>query len=519
MRDGDGRSGLDRRQFVAGAAILGASAGLRPGFGFAQGGKPRQGGTLKLGMSGGAVADSLDPRLLTDWVPVNICYQIMNGLVEVDQSNKAIPELLESWDAKPGAKDWVFNVRKGVTFSNGKTLDADDIIYSINLHRGDTKSAGKVNVADVTEIKKLGPNQVAITLGSGNLDLPFLLSDYHLMVVPDGFTDWAKPIGTGGYVLETFDPGVRAVTRKHGSYWKPNCANVDSIETLVINDTSARTNALVTGQVDVINRLNARTVKLLQRNPKLQVIRNAAGQHATFLMNTTDAPYTDNNVRLAMKYGVDRQKMIDTVLDGFGNLGNDNPIPRTNPYYAADLPQHGYDPDKAKHYLKQAGLTDAKVALDVSEAAFTGAVDAALLYQSAANAAGFDMQVKRDPADGYWDNVWLKAPFCVSYWGGRPTADQMLTIAYMSDAKWNETNWKRPQFDQTLVAARTEFDEGKRKQMYVDLQKMIWDDGGAVIPMFMDYLEAGSKRVVGMGPHPLYDLMAQRIGEKVWLEA
>ncbi|MBV8568575.1 MAG: peptide ABC transporter substrate-binding protein, partial [Methylobacteriaceae bacterium] len=121
--------------------------------------------------------------------------------------------------------------------------------------------------------------------------------------------------------------------------------------------------------------------------------------------------------------------------------------------------------------------------------------------------------------DGYWDNVWLKAPFCASYWGGRPTADQMLSIAYKSDAKWNDTYWKRPEFDKILIAARTEFDEGKRKQMYGELQKMISEDGGALIPMFIDYLEAGSAKVKGMGPHPMFDFMAQRIGEKVWISA
>ena len=522
MQNGKTRGGVDRRAFLTGAMLLGGMAGSLPvlaGRSLAADAKPRQGGTFKLGMSGGAASDSLDPRLLTDWVPVNICYQIMNGLVEIGRDNKPIPELFESWEVKPGAKEWIFNVRKGVTFSNGKTLTPEDIIYSLNLHRGDTKSAGKVNVEDVTELKKLGPNQVGITLGSGNLDLPYLLTDYHFMVVPDGHTDWSKPIGTGGYVLETFDPGVRAVTRKHGNYWKPDCANVDSIETMVINDTSARTNALITGQVDVINRLNPRTVKLLTKNPHLQIVRSAAGQHATFLMNTTDKPFTDNNVRLAMKYGVDRQKMIDTVLDGYGQIGNDQPIPRSNPFCATDLPQHSYDPDKAKFYLKQAGLTELPVTLQVSEAAFTGATDAAVLYQANATACGIKIDVKREPSDGYWDNVWMKVPFCVSYWGGRPTADQMLTIAYQSDAKWNETDWKRPEFDKILVAARTEADEAKRKAMYGDLERMISEDGGAIIPMFIDYLEAGSTRVQGMQPNPMFDLMGQRIGEKIWLAA
>jgi len=518
----DDRHAFGRREFLTGTALLGSMAGIAPhllGQALADEAKPQSGGTLKLGMSGGATSDSLDPRTLTDWVPVNLSYQIMNGLVEIDDKNKVVPELLESWEAKPGATEWVFNIRKGVTFSNGKTLDADDIIYSIGLHRGETKSAGKAVIEDVTEVKKLGSNQIQLTLANGNVDLPFVLSDYHFMIVPNGFTDWAKPIGTGGYTLEVFEPGVRSVTKKRADYWKQGRAHVDSIELIDISDATARTNALISGQVDVINRLDARTVDLLARNPKIQIVRSSAGQHAVLVMNTTMKPFDDKNVRLALKYGIDRQKIIDTVLKGYGVIGNDHPIPRTNPYYAADLAQHGYDPDKAKFYLKEAGLSQLTVPLSVAETAFTGATDTGVLFQAAAAKAGITIDVKREPSDGYWDNVWLKAPFCASYWGGRPTADQMLSIAYKSDAKWNDTFWKRPEFDKILVAARVEFDDGKRKQMYGELQKMISEDGGALIPMFIDYLEAGAAKVKGMGPHPMFDFMGQRIGEKVWIAA
>ena len=256
----DGGLSLNRRDALIGAATLGL-AGVAPRFAAAQGG-PKKGGTLRLGMSGGATSDSLDPRTYTDWVPVNIAYAVMNGLVEIDEKNQAVPELFASWEAKPGAATWIFDVRKGVTFHNGKTLDADDIVYSINLHRGETKSAAKAVLADITEIKKLDPYRIEITLASGNADLPYILTDYHLMVVPDGFTDFARPVGTGAYKFELMEPGVRAVVKSSGSYWKSGRGNADAVEFLVINDTMARTNALISGQVDAINRLDARTCLL-----------------------------------------------------------------------------------------------------------------------------------------------------------------------------------------------------------------------------------------------------------------
>jgi peptide/nickel transport system substrate-binding protein len=318
-------------------------------------------------------------------------------------------------------------------------------------------------------------------------------------------------------VLEHYEAGVRCITKKTRAYWKPNCGYVDSVETLTINDVSARTAALLSGQVDCINRLDARTVDLLKRRPKVHVVQSAAGQHGLFVMNCTDAPYSDNNVRMALKYAIDREQLLKTVLKGYGRIGNDQPIPSTNQYYDATLPQHSYDADKAKFYLKKAGQTNLKVQLAVNDVAFTGATDAAQLFQQTAQGAGIDLTIQQQPADGYWSNVWMKVPFCASYWGGRPTADQMLTIAYKSDAPWNDTFWKSADFDKLLLAARVELDQSKRKEMYGQLQGMISATGGALIPLFIDYLEAGSSRVQGMKPNPLFDFMGERIGEKVWL--
>lgn len=511
---------IDRRQFLSAAALMGAATGLSsiPLIGaHAADVPPKQGGHLRLGMSGGSTTDSLDPTTYLSWVPANIGYQLMNGLVEIDEHNQATPELLMNWESKPGAADWTFDVRPDITFSNGKTLDADDIIYSINLHRGKSSSPAKPTLAPITDIKKLSANKIQILMSSGNADLPFLLSDYHILAVPNGFTDWKNPIGTGCFVLEHYEAGVRCITKKTRPYWKPNCGYVDSVETLTINDVSARTAALLSGQVDAINRLDARTVDLLKKRPKVHVIQSAAGQHGLFVMNCTDAPYSDNNVRLALKYAIDRKQLLDTVLRGYGHIGNDQPIPSTNQYYDASLQQHSFDPDKAKFYLNKAGQTGLKVELNVNDVAFTGATDAAQLFQQTAKTAGIDLTIKQQPADGYWSNVWMKAPFCASYWGGRPTADQMLTIAYKSDAPWNDTFWKDPAFDKLLLDARVELDQAKRKEMYGQMQGMISNTGGALIPLFIDYLEAGSDRVHGMKPNPLFDFMGERIGEKVWL--
>jgi len=518
---------FDRRRFVTSAAsLLGTCAAVGAGVaGIGLGGcavgddsVPMGGGILRLGMSGGSTSDTLDPRSFVDFVPMNIGYQLMNGLVEIDGQGNAIPELFESWEPRPGAMEWSFDIRREVTFHNGKTLDADDVIYSLNLHRGDTPSPSKIVLANITDIRKLSPSRVRITLAAGDADLPATLSDYRLLMVPNGFTDWARPIGTGGYRLESFEPGVRCLTRKTNQYWKANAGHVEGIEVIVINDAMARINALISNQVDVINRIDGRTANLIKRNRHFQVVRSQTGQYAVLAMDCEAEPYRGNDIRLALKAAIDRESIVKTVLNGYGQVGNDHPIPAGNRYHAAEIAQHAYDPERAKYHLKKAGREGLKVTLQVSEAAFAGAVDAAVLFQSAAASAGISLEVRREPADGYWSNVWRKAPFCASFSDGRPTVDATLTKAYKSMSSLNETNWHRPQFDELANQARGELDTDKRRELYARCQRMICEEGGAIIPMFIDHIEAGSQRVKGWAASAMFDMMSQRIGEKVWLE-
>jgi peptide/nickel transport system substrate-binding protein len=212
-------------------------------------------------------------------------------------------------------------------------------------------------------------------------------------------------------------------------------------------------------------------------------------------MDTRVAPFNDNNVRQALKYAIDRQEMVNKVLNGFGEVGNDHPIGRSNRFHAAELEQHTYDPDKAKHYLKQAGLDSLNVSLSAADAAFTGAVDAGVLYSESAKAAGINIEIVREPNDGYWSNVWMKKPWCAVYWGGRPTEDWMFATAYASGVPWNDTFWEHERFNKLLAEARSELDEEKRREMYAEMQGIVSNEGGTVIPMFASYVMAHSTAI------------------------
>jgi peptide/nickel transport system substrate-binding protein len=512
-------SGVSRRDFIQLAMMTGLSV-TAAGSLFSKAeaaGTPKKGGTFRVGMEGGSATDSLDPRTYADSVMIAASLAVYNGMIEFDNAGNPTGELLESWEAKPGAVEWIFNVRKGIKFSNGKTLDADDILYSIGIHRGgETKSPAKGILAQIANIKAISPNQIAITLSGGNADFPVILGDYHLVVVPNGFTDWENPIGTGGYTLASFEPGVRLVFKNRGDYWKEGRANFDTFELLNIQDVAARTAALQSGQVDAVNRLDARTVDLMKRNKDLNILRTkGTGNRFCFVSRVTSPGFSNKDLRLALKWGIDREKIIESVYSGYAVPGNDHTLDAYNPYYNTDMPQRTYDPDKAAYHFKKSGL-NGEITLSTSEGAWGSAVDCAQLYQESMAKAGITLNVKKESADGYWSNVWLKEPFCAVYWARRLSADQTFTQVYGSGSDWNDSDWRVPAFDKLVEAARVELDEEKRKAQYFECQEMIAEDGGMVCFGITDYLDGYSSKVMGTEAHARYDMNDLRIAEKGW---
>ncbi len=494
-----GTSGLlniSRRELLQGASAMGvaALAGSLGGPAFAA---PKRGGRFRVAMGHGATSDSYDPATW-DQAFVQVFATARHGyLTEIAADGSLVGEVAESWEASPDATVWTLKLRDGLRYHSGKPVTAADVIASLNHHRGeDSKSAAKPIVAGITDMKADGSN-VVITLDSGNADFPFILSDYHLPIMPsaEGKIDPTSSDGCGGYIVESFEPGVRATMKRNPDYWKPDRAYFDEIEMLVVIDAAARQNALITGEVDVIDQVDRNTVHLLKRARNIKVLATTGTQHYSFAMDTRVAPFNDNNVRLALKYAIDRQELVDKVLNGYGSIGNDHPIAKSSRFYAADLEQHSYDPDKAKHYLKQAGLDSLDVSLSAADAAFGGAVDAAVLYSEKAAAAGININVVREPNDGYWTSVWMKKPWSAVYWGGRPTEDWMFSMAYAAGAAWNDSFWEHERFNMLLKEARSELDEAKRRAMYEEMQAIVSNEGGVVIPMFAAYVMAHSDKV------------------------
>ncbi len=490
---------ISRREFMGRAAALGVAVGLASTMaGKAIAATPKKGGHVRAGLGHGSTTDSLDPGTYENGFTGALNAATNNVLAEIGQSGKLEPNLAESWEASDDAAVWRFKIRQGVEFHNGKTLTVEDVLASVNHHRGeDTSSAAKPLLETITDISIDGKDTLVVSLNGGNADFPFTISDYHIAIMPseDGVMKWQEGVGTGGYKLSNFDPGVRADFTRNPNYWKEDAAYFDSVEILSITDVTARTNALTTGEIDVMDRVDIKTLHLLKRNENVKIEETTGTAHYTAPMRTDTPPFDDNNVRMALKLAFDRDAMLRTVLRGHGSVGNDHPISTANRYHAAALPQRTYDPEKAKWHLKEAGLSSLKVDLSAADAAFAGAVDAAVLYKEHAAKAGIDINVIREPNDGYWSAVWMAKPWCMCYWGGRPTEDGMFSTAYAAGADWNDTFWEHEKFNKLLVEARAELNDAKRREMYFEMQEICSNEGGVVVPMFNNYVFAMSTKI------------------------
>ena len=508
---------FNRRKFLKTTAA-GALAASLP-LGGAMAATPKRGGHLRIGKGHGQTTDTLNPGQFENAYMRGLTFAKDGHLTEVLADGSVGPEIAESWEASDDTKVWRFKIRKGVTFHSGKELTPEDVVASIRFHRGENStSAAAPIVAPIREMHVEG-DTIVFTLADGNADFPFILSDYHLAILPaegDGI-DWKSGDGCGSYKIKLFRPGISTTFERNENHWRDDVAWFDSIQMLSLVDQNARTTALVSGDVDTIDRLDLKTVGKLSRNPNLVISSIAGTQHFTFVMDARKAPFDDNNVRLALKYAINREEMVEKILFGYGTVGNDFPIGENQQFYNNDLEQRAYDPDKARHYLKKAGLDSLAVSLSAADAAFAGAVDAAVLFQNSAKPAGIDIKVVREANDGYWSDVWMKKPFTAVYWSGRPVQDQVFSTTYTCGAEWNDGFWCNERFDKLLTTARAELDEARRQEQYYELQEIVSTQGSTIIPMFANYVYATSRKI-GMPERTAsnWDMDGERWAERWW---
>ena len=368
-RVGDRSGGMSRRRFLGvlgtGAAALGAG-GLLEACGSSSSGTtttsagqssttPVRGGTLRIGLTGGASSDTLYP--LAQVTPPDLARspQLFNSLIEFDQHAQLVLALAEEMTPNADATLWTIRVKKGITFHNGKPLGADDVIFTFQKclnPKAPAPSAALLVPVDLAGIKKVDTYTVTVPCKTPYSSLPQMIQNYNMPIMPVGF-DLHHPVGTGPFEYVSFTPGETSTFKRNPNYFESGLPYVDSVVITDYADETSLTNALVSNQEDAIGAISVASVAALQSGGQ-EVLFSNAGGITPFTMRTDVAPFTDVRVRQAMRLIVDRPQIREIVFGGHGLLGNDVTSP-FDPAYDSSIPQRQQDIAQAKALLKAAG--------------------------------------------------------------------------------------------------------------------------------------------------------------------
>lgn len=489
------RPGLSRRGLLKGASALGASSLLLP-FGMqAAMALPRSGGVLRVALGHGSSLDTYDPASWTNDFAAFFATSRHGYLTEIGPDGQLIGEIAEHWQTSD-AVTWVLAIRSDVSFHSGKALTVEDVIGSLNHHRT-TESAVRPLLENIVALRADGSNLI-VTLAQANVDFPLLLTDYHLPIMPcaAGQLDPRSADGCGPYRVQSYEPGVVAKLDRNPTYWKSGRAHFDGVEIWTDFDSAARQDALIHRAVDLIDGVDPARLADLKQAPGLKVLVTPGTRHLGMAMDSRTVPYRDRDLRLALKYAIDREAMLAQVLHGHGHVGNDHPISPASRYFNTDLVQKSYDPDRARYHLNRAGVDRIAVTLTTANAAFGGAMAAGGLFAATAAAAGITLTIRPGPEDAYWGEIWRKQAFCATSSGGKPTEDWIFSTAYVANAPWNDGYWDNPRFDALLHLARSELNDSRRREMYWEMQAICSDDGAVVTPVFASHLMAHSDKIM-----------------------
>lgn len=512
---------LDRREFIGRATALGlvgTSASLLLSQ-KVQAAGPKRGGHLNVGLSGGNSTSSIDPATYAS--EIAICYSRITGetLVNVLPSGVIEPAAAEEWTVSDDRLTWRFRIRTGMQFHDGRPVTSQDAAQTLRRHSDEASQSGaKGLLRGLSDISTDG-DWLVLTTETPNADLPYMMADYHFVLQPNGgFDGPASPIFSGPYRWVANEPGIRHTFERFDDHWNDAIGHFETIEILAINDATARTAALRSGQVQLVNRMSPRLAKRLSTLPDLTLQATPSKGHNVFVMHCDTAPFDNNDLRMALKLAIDREDLVKKVLDGYGTVGNDMPINAAYPFFDESIPQRVYDPDQARFHYERSGHSG-PISLSTSDAAFPGAVDSAQLFKEHAARAGINIALVREPADGYWSEVWNKKPFCASAWLGRPVQDQIYSTAYLSTSDWNDTRFSNERFDTLLVEARGELDPAKRKEMYSEMGLLVRDEGGLICPVFGDSIDAFSDAITGWEANPNGEMMNFFAPVRMWAAA
>jgi peptide/nickel transport system substrate-binding protein len=502
------RGEITRRQLLVGMGMLAAgismatvlaACGTSPSTGGTSS-TPKRGGNFRLGVTGGGAKDIIDGQnIVTKPDQARLVAGFETLLVYDENYNLTNDGLAESV-TQDQPDQWTIRVKQGITFHDGKTFSADDVIYSLQRMLDPKQGlfgTGGLGSIDPNNLTKLDARTVRLKLKQADSTIGEQMGQYYNGMVPVGYTRAGTQIGTGPFKVQSFNPGQQSVHVRNPNYWRSGQPYFDQVTIIDFPDPAAQVNALLAGQIDAITDIPFAQVDVVKAHSGLLVLESPGGGWLPLCMAIDMEPFTDNRVRQAFRLMVDRQAVVTQVLSGRGRIANDLYAP-FDEGYASSLPQRHQDFAQAKSLLKAAGKDGMTVDLHTTDGA-AGMVDVANVFAQQAKGAGITVNVHNDP--NYYGDQYLKLAFSVDFWGTRNYLPQVANGS-IPTAPYNECHW--PPAGSNYISlyqqALAEVDKTKRIALKRQMQQLEYDQGGYIIPFFNNLVDAYSTKVSGLQP-------------------
>jgi peptide/nickel transport system substrate-binding protein len=460
-------------------------------------GTPKHGGTLRAGLTGGSSSDTADPNTIvnnTDYARAALLYE---ALVWTNSQAQQYNRLAEEMTPNKDATVWTIRLRSGVTFHNGKDVTADDLIFSINRvinPKSPGEAANALSGINAAGIKKVDNLTITVPFAKPYSTFPeSLANNITVYVLPVGF-DPKNPIGTGPFKMSQFTPGQQTVLTRFENYWNAPLPYLNEIIMTDYSDETSQVNALLSGQVDVVNLLSQDTVGTVTGSGKKVVISDGGGWNP-FTMRVDQPPFDDVRVRQAFRLAVDREAMLKTVFGGHGTIGNDI-FGIWAPEYDHSIPQRQYDPEQAKSLLKAAGHDNLSVTLVTGDIA-QGVINMAQVYAQQSAPAGINAKLDQVTVTDFYGPNYLKWTFAQDYWYYSPYFPQ-VNQATLPGAPFNETHFNNPKYISLYNQALATLDVNMRQEIAHEMQMIDYNEGGYIIPFFPAVIDGFAPNVNGI---------------------
>jgi peptide/nickel transport system substrate-binding protein len=448
---------------------------------------------------------TIDPALSIQGDEYMITQNVYDNLVRVDEKLQPQPMLATRWSAEAQARVWTFTLRSGVTFHHGRELKARDVVYTFErVLDPKTGSPGRTAMGPIEKVEAVDDQTVRFRMSAPYADLPVNLGATFGRILPADRPDKivSEPSGTGPFRLVEFKPGERTRLVRFADYWDKPRPYLNELWQVNVPQHASQVASLSGNDVQLMFEVPVPFISTLERAPGVSILSVKSTSFQPVVMNTSQKPFDDNKVRLALKYLLDRPGIIKAIWQGRGTVANDHPVPDINPFWAP-TPQRTRDVARAKALLAEAGVAQGFAAEIWTSNERVGMQELAVAVQQMVAAAGIALEVKTVPWSVYNATVYKKKALYISNWFGRATIDETLYPYFRTGGSWNEGEYSNPKLDKLLEDGRASSDPGKRKEIYAEVQRVISDEGHYAVAYHTQYVSALRSTVKGYALHPL----------------